>query len=1008
MTIDHAYRLKTAMIAFCSLLLTASLSPVCSQAAFPPAHYPSAPHPRLWLTAERMDFLLAERAASTPRWQRFVHAAEGWYAINLDPQYLLICGGAPLGIAHTALMYKITGESRWLARTLDLLHATELQHATEYYYWTQNDAYLALGYDWLYHDLTATQRADWLDRIVQYDDNLWADAHDGGLGVYTAIDSDRTIKGGANHLMLGCAVYGDTPRALDMLNRAWYLWVHGNGYNGQSDPSRIPLSVRDFIRYAIGGVFFTGMHYAQDTDLMGVLEYFETFRTACGYEVHQDEPDLSPFIPNTIRSLLDLTDPTLTFLHNNGDWQDSNRLSEQNFFSRLLIGLAWEADRGGYPDAAATARGYLDALEGRPGGLRHTDPFGDLFFARAESDPDHPHTNPYTAGLPTVRFCPGEDYLFGRTDWGSQATMVAFTGDGCIPVDHQGEDLGNLTLFHRGEYLTRTATGYRDFMDHAFVHNVPSIANGRDHGSPYFDCGREVRGRIDRRREGNASPVFAYAMLQADCQWNAGDHDWPYPGQPGSDGIRPVETYRRHFFWSGDHAVVFDRVRFKHPTAFAYRLRGLNTEAPTVQDRTVSQLGELGNARLLHRTLLPENCVFTLKSEAQMWGPGGENPLAAYQVFNSERKWQVLITPPPAGRLNLLHVLQMGPASLSGFDTLQTLQDAENTGVRIGPWSTVFSAEEALRTRVAYTIQDATLPLHHLAGDLVPGTYQVLTAGARIGAGHAGFNDNTLFFETTGSCSQLSLEIVRSENTDFNADGHPDLLWRNSVTGDTAVWHLDGAGIESAAFLGCVAPVWEVVATADFNLDGHTDLFWRNTATGDNAVWLLDGVTVTGSIALGTVPTAWILAAATDLNADGKTDLLWRNAVSGTLSAWFLDGLAVTGSASPGSVAPEWELAAAADFNRDGRPDLLWRHSVGGHLSIWYLDGLTVTGAAALQSVAIDWEVATVADFNGDANADLLWRHRATGDNAFWLLDGITVLGTAAVQSVPANWRICN
>ena len=72
---------------------------------------------------------------------------------------------------------------------------------------------------------------------------------------------------------------------------------------------------------------------------------------------------------------------------------------------------------------------------------------------------------------------------------------------------------------------------------------------------------------------------------------------------------------------------------------------------------------------------------------------------------------------------------------------------------------------------------------------------------------------------------------------DFNGDGKSDILWRNTSTGDNAIWKSgDAATCQQCA--GHLADQnWKIAGTGDFNGDGKSDILWRNTSTGDNAIW---------------------------------------------------------------------------------------------------------------------------------------------------------------------------
>ena len=53
---------------------------------------------------------------------------------------------------------------------------------------------------------------------------------------------------------------------------------------------------------------------------------------------------------------------------------------------------------------------------------------------------------------------------------------------------------------------------------------------------------------------------------------------------------------------------------------------------------------------------------------------------------------------------------------------------------------------------------------------------------------------------------------------------------------------------------------WVVAGTGDFNGDGKSDILWRNTVTGETYIYLMDGLTLLPGGYLPTVVTDWIVA----------------------------------------------------------------------------------------------------------------------------------------------------
>ncbi|MGE0357593.1 MAG: FG-GAP-like repeat-containing protein [Burkholderiales bacterium] len=97
---------------------------------------------------------------------------------------------------------------------------------------------------------------------------------------------------------------------------------------------------------------------------------------------------------------------------------------------------------------------------------------------------------------------------------------------------------------------------------------------------------------------------------------------------------------------------------------------------------------------------------------------------------------------------------------------------------------------------------------------------------------------------------------------DIDLDGQPDLLFRSLASGLSFAWHTQYSGGTlslgtSTPMIYSIDPVWEVVQLADWNADGKPDLVFRNAATGLVFVWYLDGVTLGGSDYVIQIDPSW-------------------------------------------------------------------------------------------------------------------------------------------------------
>jgi hypothetical protein len=253
--------------------------------------------------------------------------------------------------------------------------------------------------------------------------------------------------------------------------------------------------------------------------------------------------------------------------------------------------------------------------------------------------------------------------------------------------------------------------------------------------------------------------------------------------------------------------------------------------------------------------------------------------------------------------------------------------------------------------------------------------------------------------------------------TDFNADGRNDLIWQNRITGEVAVWTMNGIRFTSSASFspGNVGDAnWKIMGAFDANLDGQTDLLLQHD-DGWVAFWRMNGLTRIEQVVLTqsvVSEPSWKIVGTGDMDRDGFGDIIWQHA-DGRVAVWYLfgDGFQVREGATIAVVSDaRWRVAGIADFDHDGRLDILWRHSDWGQLLTWHMnDRQFLSSGMNIVMANRQWNIAAVGDFSGDGKPDLIWQNTATGELSAWFM-----LNSAFVNSwyltpdriTDLNWRI--
>lgn len=241
---------------------------------------------------------------------------------------------------------------------------------------------------------------------------------------------------------------------------------------------------------------------------------------------------------------------------------------------------------------------------------------------------------------------------------------------------------------------------------------------------------------------------------------------------------------------------------------------------------------------------------------------------------------------------------------------------------------------------------------------------------------------------------------------DVDGDGHNDLLFQNSQTGQIVAWYMNGLNVQGGIGLNNTPePGWKVVGSGDFNGDGFADLVFQNTTTKQVVVWYMRGTTRLGGEIIGWPISAYNLVAVADFNGDGRPDLVFEERTydsngSGymTIHVWFYNRTTMiqeTAISSSTFIDPHLHIVGVADFNRDGNPDLMFQNDLNGHLSVWYLDAdrLLLSAPTLERNPDSGWKVRTVADYNNDGWPDLVFQNNTTGKVVIWFMNNTSFIG---------------
>ncbi|GAA3014468.1 MULTISPECIES: hypothetical protein [unclassified Kitasatospora] len=108
--------------------------------------------------------------------------------------------------------------------------------------------------------------------------------------------------------------------------------------------------------------------------------------------------------------------------------------------------------------------------------------------------------------------------------------------------------------------------------------------------------------------------------------------------------------------------------------------------------------------------------------------------------------------------------------------------------------------------------------------------------------------------EENGSPTHVGAPWQIAGVSGLNPYGGPDILWHNTNTNESQIWSMDYAHriarrqsvLEENGSPTHVGAPWQIAGTADFDSDGSPDILWHNTSTDETQIWHMAGNSIIG------------------------------------------------------------------------------------------------------------------------------------------------------------------
>jgi kumamolisin len=202
---------------------------------------------------------------------------------------------------------------------------------------------------------------------------------------------------------------------------------------------------------------------------------------------------------------------------------------------------------------------------------------------------------------------------------------------------------------------------------------------------------------------------------------------------------------------------------------------------------------------------------------------------------------------------------------------------------------------------------------------------------------------------TTATSFSLPVNYPALVCADFDGDGLVDVVQFNPANGAISIAKNNGSLSFTTQYSTTVSPGWTLIGAADLNGTGHPQLIWRNTTSGQVIAWVFSPTQAFQPVqfpVFAAPPLSWRIFAIGKVDSSSAQGLIWQNTQTGSVGLWKMN---TTGqfksTVLPVGAAP-WKIQGAPYFDGvAGAAEILWVNDQTGAVGVWRVNGAAAAGS---------------------------------------------------------------